>query len=56
MRPGLLGSHVGERAGDRLGRLGRLSLARQARGDAETGEPGITAFGIDQDVAGLMSL
>ena len=33
--PGLFGRHVGERAGDDLGRLGRLALARQARGDAE---------------------
>ena len=36
---GLFGRHVGERAGDGLGRLGRLPLARQARGDAEPGEP-----------------
>ena len=36
---GLFGRHVGERAGDDLGRLGRLPLARQARGDAEPGEP-----------------
>ena len=36
---GLLGRHVGERAGDGLGRLGRLAFARQARGDAEAGEP-----------------
>ena len=33
---GLFGGHVGERAGDGLGRLGRLALARQTRGDAET--------------------
>ena len=43
---GLFGRHVGERAGDDLGRLGRLALARQARGDAEAGEP---------DLAGLCS-
>ena len=36
---GLLGRHVGERAGDGLGRIGRLALARQARGDAEPGKP-----------------
>ncbi len=40
--PGLLGRHVGERAGDDLGRLGRLPLARQARGDAEAGEPDLS--------------
>ena len=33
---GLFGRHVGECAGDGLGRLGRLALARKARGDAET--------------------
>ena len=37
--PGLFGRHVGERSGDDLGRLGRLALARQARGDAEACEP-----------------
>ena len=36
---GLFGRHIGQRAGDDLGRLGRLSLARKPRGDAEAGEP-----------------
>ena len=36
---GLFGRHVGERAGDDLGRLGRLALARKPRGDAEPGQP-----------------
>ena len=39
---GLLGRHVGQRAGDRLWRLGRLPLARQARSDPEPQEPGLT--------------
>jgi len=31
--PGLLGGHIGQRAGDDLGRFGRLPLARQTRGE-----------------------
>ena len=37
--PGLFGCHVGKRTGDDFGRLGRLPLAGQARGDAEPGQP-----------------
>ncbi len=39
--PGLLGRHIGERAGDELGRPGRLTLARQMRRDP--GWPGAGA-------------
>ena len=51
--PGLFGGHVGERAGDDLGRLGRLALARQARGDAEPGQPDRAARPIHQDMGRL---
>ena len=36
---GLLGRHIGQRAGDDLGRPGRLPLARQAGRDAEARQP-----------------
>ena len=36
---GLLGCHVGERSCDELGRFRRLPLAREARCNAEAGEP-----------------
>ena len=51
--PGLFGRHIGERAGDNLGRLGRLTLARQTRGDAEPGEPRPSVGAVDQDVGRL---
>ena len=51
--PGLFGRHIGERAGDGLGRLGRLSLARQPRGDAEPGEPHRSVGAVHQDIGGL---
>ena len=54
--PGLFGRHVGERAGDGLGRLGRLALARQARGDAKPGEPHVAVAQSTRILAGLMSL
>src|SRR6516165_12106100 len=50
---GLLGRHVGKRASERLWRLGRLSLAREARGDTEPGEPHPAGRAIDQDVGRL---
>jgi hypothetical protein len=37
--PGLFGGHIGKRAGDELRRLGRMTLARQTRGDAKPGQP-----------------
>src|SRR4029077_16789530 len=43
---GLFRSHVRQRSGDHLGRLGYLMLARQPRGDAEAREPGGTALDI----------
>jgi len=51
--PGLLGGHVGERAGDGLGRLGRLALAGEARGDAEPGEPHLSARAVHQNIGRL---
>ena len=54
---GLFGCHVGERAGDGLGRVGRLALARKARGDAEPGEPALARVAqFTRILAGLMSL
>ena len=50
---GLLGCHVSERSGDRLGWLGRLALARQARSDAEAGEANLFAVVLHQDVRRL---
>ena len=50
---GLLGRHVGQRAGDHLGRVGGRLFARQARGQAETGQPHGPAVGIDQDMGRL---
>ena len=51
--PGLFGSHIGERASDELGRLGRLTLAQQTRGDAEPGEARQSVRAIDQDIGRL---
>ena len=39
--------------GDRLGRLGRLPLARQTRGDAETGELDLSGRAVHQDIGRL---
>jgi len=50
---GLLGRHIGQRAGDGLRRLEPLSLARKPRGDAEAGEPHFTVGAVDQDIGGL---
>jgi len=50
---GLLGCHIGERAGDGLGRFGRLSLARQTRGEAESGEPDLSVDAMYEDMRGL---
>ncbi|MNX87506.1 hypothetical protein D3C86_1194370 [compost metagenome] len=54
--PGLLGCHVGQRAGDGLGRLGRLALARQARGQAEAGEPCLPVGAVHDDMGRLQVL
>ena len=51
--PGLFRRHIGERAGDDLGRLGRLPLARQARGDAETGQPTSSVRAVHEDIGRL---
>jgi hypothetical protein len=53
MRPGLLGRHIGERARDHLGRLGRQALARQARSDAEAGQPDLAGRHIGEHMARL---
>ena len=50
---GLLRRHVGEGAGDLVGRLGVGALARQAGGNAEAGEPDTAARHIHQDVRRL---
>jgi hypothetical protein len=49
----LLGSHVGERASNRLGRVGRLPLAWQSRGNPEARQPRLACRGVDQDVRGF---
>ena len=50
--PGLFRGHVGERAGDDLGRRGRLALAGEPGRDAEAGEPHVTGV-VDERVRGL---
>jgi len=50
---GLFGGHVGEGAGDGLGRLGRRSLSKQPRGDAEPGEPDFVGHAVDEDIGRL---
>ena len=50
---GLLGRHVGEGAGDGLGRLGRLALAHEARGDAEAGQAHRAGGLVEHDVGRL---
>ncbi|MCY1378974.1 hypothetical protein D9M69_666530 [compost metagenome] len=50
---GLFGRHVGERTGNGFGRLGRLVLARQPRGDAEAGEPRPAVRAVHEDMGGL---
>ncbi len=51
--PGLLGGHIGQRAGNLLGRTWRVALACQARGNAEAGEPGRPKVIVHQDVGWL---
>jgi len=50
---GLLGCHVGERAGDRLGGPGRLPLTRQTRGKTESGEPRPPVGAVHKDMGRL---
>ena len=50
---GLLGCHVGQRAGNHLRRFRGRVLAWQARGDAEAGEPHLSARPIHQDMGRL---
>jgi hypothetical protein len=54
--PGLFRRHIGERAGDGLGRCDDLSFARQPRRDAEAGEPRRAIGAVHQDIAGFQVL
>jgi hypothetical protein len=49
----LFGRHVGQRAGDDLWRRGRLTLARQSRGNAEAQQSDCAALRFDEDIGGL---
>src|SRR5215510_13237702 len=49
----LLGRHVGERASEEFGRLGRLPLSRKTGGDAEAGQPNPATVGVDEHVGWL---
>ena len=51
--PGLFGGHVGERPGDDLGRLRRLALARQPRGDAKARQPDLPGRPVDEHMGRL---
>jgi hypothetical protein len=48
---GLFRRHVGQRSGDYLGRFGVLTLARNAGGNAEAGEPDAAAFHVHQHIS-----
>src|ERR1700738_963327 len=50
---GLFGRHVGERPRNRLGRIGGLPLAGQARGEAEPAKPALARVGVHQNIGGL---
>ena len=50
---GLFGRHVGERPRNRLGRIGRLALARHARNKAKPGEPHARVRAVDHDIGRL---
>src|SRR5262249_34367216 len=50
---GLLGSHVGEGAGDEFGGLRTLALARQSRGDTKAPEAGMVQRRIGKHVGWL---
>src|SRR5262249_11360706 len=49
----LLGGHVGKRSRDEFGRLRRLALAGQSRGDTETCKPNLIHSRINEDVEWL---
>ena len=54
---GLFGRHVGERPRNRLGRIGRLALARKPRSDAKARQPAPgQSPEFTRTLAGLMSL
>ena len=50
---GLFGRHVGEGAGNGLGRCGGLPFAGQAQGDAEPSEPDFLGRAVHQDIGRL---
>ncbi|MGY4421935.1 hypothetical protein ACVWY2_004384 [Bradyrhizobium sp. JR6.1] len=52
---GLLGRHIGQRACDRLRWFELLTLTRQARCEAESGDPDLVGFG-HQKICGLQVL
>src|SRR6185295_12232223 len=47
---GLFGSHVRQRSGDELGKLGALALAPKAGSDPKADEPDLTRRGIDENI------
>src|SRR5260370_9785770 len=49
---GLLGCHIGERAGNNLGRYGRLALARQLGCNSESSEPDVIGI-VDEHIPRL---
>ncbi len=49
---GLLGRHIGERAGNNLGRYGRLALLRQLGRNPESGEPYVAGV-VDEHIRRL---
>src|SRR5215470_17298245 len=53
---GLLGRHICQRSGDRLGGIRRLAFASEARSDAESGQPHLTGRLIKQDIGRLYVL
>ncbi len=48
----LLGRHIGERAGNDLGRYGRLALVRQLGRNGESGEPHVSGL-VDEHIRWL---
>src|SRR5215469_9949167 len=48
--PGLFGCHVGESAGNKIRRIGRLSFAQQARRYTETSEAYLSARATDEHI------
>ena len=49
----MFGRHIGKRAADGLGRPGRLPLARETRGDAESSEAHLPVYAVHKDIGRL---